>query len=163
MIRHSNVQFKGSKSVSPSPCLPPRVVPASATGAVALLPLLVLTSWTSSSAWRGQEPWAGSWTCRAWRMTRQNMSWKWSSGTWSCARRRRRGWGETGNPLPALFLVILHIECDLRGADKERQLLPFSTNYQTQVQCTAGSADKHAHYPVEIDLHLTLYTLFLPT
>lgn len=41
---------------------------------------------------------------------------------------------------------------DLRGADKERQLLPFSTNYQTQVQCTAGPAGKHAQYPVEIDL-----------
>lgn len=55
-------------------------------------------------------------------------------------------------PASAFFLVILHIQGDLRGADKERQLLPFSTNYKTQVKCTAGPADKHAQNPVEIDL-----------
>lgn len=52
---------------------------------------------TSISAWRGQELWAGGWTCRAWRMTRRSTFWRWCSGTWSCARRKRIGWGERGS------------------------------------------------------------------
>lgn len=73
-----------------------RVVPASASRAA--VPLLVFPSRTSRVAWWDRERWAESWTCRAWRTMRQSTSWRWSSGTWSCERKRRRGWGEMRFP-----------------------------------------------------------------
>lgn len=87
-----------------------RVVPASAPRAAEPEPLLLFLSWTTSgggggSVWWGQEQWVGNWTCRAWRMTRRSTSWKWSSGTWSYERRRRRGWGETAIPCRRFFFL----------------------------------------------------------
>lgn len=92
------------------------LVPASAPRATAPVTLLLLGFTAiivivSSSEWKRQKQWAASWTCQAWRTTRQSTSWRWSSVTWSCERRRRRGWGE-----PACS-SLWHEEDDVKWAD----------------------------------------------